>query len=377
MKKRTVLFVSNSSGFYGAEKVLYNCIRYLQSHFTIHVVVPGTGILAKKLAEIPGIKIHYITLLRFTKKPLDMISNAVNFWSFCNNLRKTLKVVKPDVIYCNSIRNVITAILARLFKYPVILHIHECNIKGFMGKLFALLVGFFPQKIIFVSEFVRKTFAKDYPAVTDKSLIVWNGIEEVDANNISYEAEAISKYKLIFPVLATVAQLEPHKRINDLIPAMELLKSDYPSAMLLIIGDGPLKETLNKQITDRKLQNNVSMLDYITDVISLLSVVDIFLCPFEDEGLPLVVIEAMTMKKPVVAAASGGLLEIVEDGKTGFFYPVGDIQALVEKIKALIASDTLRVELGLNGYMRVKKHFSIEKQMDLVKSVIDGVIADG
>lgn len=372
-KKSTILFVAHSADYYGAEKVFYSIVSHLQKDYEIHVAVPGTGILTEKLMTLPAIHMHHISLPKFTKKPLDHFYNLVHFGTFFCSFYNLLRRVKPDVVYCNTIRNFFTVMLSRLLGYRAVWHIHERNIKGFKGKMFALLVGVFPQKIIFVSEFVRKTFAKDYPAVTDKSLIVWNGIEEVNVNNVSYKAEAISKYKLIFPVLATVAQLEPHKRINDLILAMELLKRDYPSAKLLIIGDGPFKETLNKQIIDHKLQNNVYMLGYITDVISLLSVVDIFLCPFEDEGFGLVAIEAMTMKKPVVAAASGGLPEIVEDGKTGFLYPVGDIPALVEKIKELSSSEMLRTEFGLNGYRMAKEEFSLEKQMRLIKSVIDGV----
>lgn len=374
-KKSTILFVAHSADYYGAEKVLYSIMNHLQKDYEIHVAVPDTGILTEKLMALPAIHMHHISLPKFTKKPLDHFYNLVHFGTFCRNFYNLLRRVRPDVVYCNTIRNVLTVMLSRLLGYCAVWHIHEKNIPGLLGKVFSIIAACFPVRTIFISRYVMQTFVDDYPAVLNKGVIIYNGVEEMESGDALNPPLLPIKHGSQFPVLAVMAQLAPSKRIADTVSAMAAIRRNYPTALLLIMGDGILKDEINRQIIDQQLQDNVHLLGYVRDLGRIMPAVDIFLCPFEDEGFGLVAIEAMSTKKPVIAAASGGLPEIVEDGKTGFLYPVGDITALVEKIKELSSSEMLRTEFGLHGYRRAKEEFSLKKQIRLIKSVIDGVIA--
>lgn len=375
-KKSTILFVAHSADYYGAEKVFYSIVSHLQKGYEIHVAVPGTGILTEKLLTLPEIHMHNISLPKFTQKPLDHFYNLIHFWTFFLSFYNLLRRVKPDVVYCNTIRNFLTVMLSRLLGYRAIWHIHEKNLSGFLGKVFSIIAACFPDRTIFISRYVMETFVDDCPAAINKGVIIYNGVEEIESGDALNPPLLLIKDGPQFPVLAVIAQLAPSKRIADTVSAMVAIRRNYPTALLLIMGDGILKDEINRQINDQQLQDSVHLLGYVRDLRQIMPAVDIFLCPFEDEGFGLVAIEAMSIKKPVIAAASGGLPEIVEDGKTGFLYQVGDIPALVEKIKELSSSEMLRTEFGLNGYRRVKEEFSLEKQIRQIISVIDGVVAE-
>ena len=81
----------------------------------------------------------------------------------------------------------------------------------------------------------------------------------------------------------------------------------------------------------------------------------------EKEGIPRVIMEAMALQKPVVATDVAGTRELVINGKTGFLVPLGDTDAMVEKVKLLAADASLRGKMGACGLRRVSEHFNDTK----------------
>lgn len=369
--KKKILFISHTSNLHGSETILSNIIKSLNDQFSVYLIVPKPGLLVDKLLAVRGITIHYLPLPIFSLRPWKLINFFSWLLPFSFFLLRKIRSIKPDIIYCNTICSYVPVILADFMKCRTIWHIHERNKKKIMGQVYAFIALKFPHRIVFISEFVKQTFVSYYPKIADKSEVVYNGIDQGLLESNMFEPIELKQINGQFPVLASVAQLVPHKRLHDLIFAMRSLVKDYPTAKLLLIGDGILHSKLEKMIMQHKLQQNVFLLGYISQAGRVLSQVDIFLCPFKDEGFGLVAIEAMAMKKPVIAADSGGLLEIIKDGESGLLYPVGDVTCLVGKIKMLINSDSLRREVGLSGYKRVRESFSLEKQTRLVKNIID------
>ena len=135
------------------------------------------------------------------------------------------------------------------------------------------------------------------------------------------------------------------------------------------------RSQLEGNIEKRGLQNKIILKGYVKDMASFLDTADIVLCPFQDEGFGLVALEAMARKKPVIAADSGALPEIVEDGKTGLLYPVGNFVALVEKIRQLAESPEMGYRLGQQGFLRATQDFSGPLQVEQIRGVIEDVSA--
>jgi L-malate glycosyltransferase len=374
--KPVILFIAHSAELYGAEIVLLNLVTYLQGAYSIYVAVPGQCPLEERLKEIPGINIRYFRLLRFTKKKTDVFHNMLHFVAFSYDFVKLLKEVKPDLIYCNTIRNIVTVLLARLLKQKTILHIHEPNITGIMSGLIARISLLVPNKTIIISEFVRQTYLQHHNLTTDNSIVVYNGVSDAGAVASAHSDEQLSGYELEAPVLATIAQLIHRKRLGDIVMAMETIIEEYPTTTVLIIGDGFLKNELQQQIAAAGLGERIHLVGDRDDATAMLSRVDIFLCPFENEGFGLVAIEAMMKKIPVVAAASGALPEIITDGRSGILYPVGDIAAFAAGIKRLVASEELRREYGVNGFLQVQERFSLCSQMEKIRQIIDDLVIE-
>jgi glycosyltransferase involved in cell wall biosynthesis len=371
--KKTILFVSHGAYFFGAERVLYDIIKNLRHKYFIHVLVPGQGILTDKLSALEGITFYSFHMPKLTKKPVGLLKYFFALLPFCIHFMALINTIRPDLIYNNTTPSHLPPLLAKVQGVPCIWHIHERSKEGIAGKIYGSLVNRYPQRIVFISCFVQSTFASAYPGILDRSRVVYNGIEP-DSEPVS-AVGLKDKYRLGFPVICTIAQLSPQKRLGDIILAMSSVVKLYPQARLLIVGEGEQRPELEALISENGLSDLVHLLGYVPDVRPVLVAADIVVCPFEGEGFGLSVVEAMAVKKPVVASASGGFLEIIEDGRSGLFFPVGDIELLVEKIKELIESESKRLDVGQAGYRRVTEQFSIGRQMRDITGLIDNMIS--
>jgi len=99
-------------------------------------------------------------------------------------------------------------------------------------------------------------------------------------------------------------------------------------------------------------------------VYPVLAAMDVYVHPALMEGFGIAVLEAMAMRKPVVATTTGGLPEIVQDGQTGLLVPPGEPNALAQAIVNLLQDSTRRVAMGRSGRSRVETIFTVEAMMD-------------
>ena len=129
------------------------------------------------------------------------------------------------------------------------------------------------------------------------------------------------------------------------------------------------KEALQKEINKNRLDNIVILTGFKTEAISYINAMDIFVLLSEREGLPRVILEAMLMKKPVVAANIAGPTELVADGKTGYLIQLGKFEDAASAVAKLVISPALRKEMGMNGYHRVIKEFTIDNYIQGVEKI--------
>jgi len=164
-------------------------------------------------------------------------------------------------------------------------------------------------------------------------------------------------------VIGQVARLNEQKGHTFLIDAAASIIEHQPRAKFVLVGDGPLRSEIEEKIRSKNLQDHFILLGFRQDVPDLLPLFDVFTLPSLYEGLPNVVLEAMATALPVVATPVDGTKEAVVDNETGFMVPVGDTQALAEKLLLLIHDAQLRNKLGSAGRRRVEEHFSLQGQV--------------
>jgi glycosyltransferase involved in cell wall biosynthesis len=165
------------------------------------------------------------------------------------------------------------------------------------------------------------------------------------------------------PVVGNVSALAAHKGQKHLIAAAKLVLRDVPDARFLIVGEGELKDQLERQIKQLALERHVLLTGFRSDALGLMKSFDLFAMSSVTEGLGSAVLEAMTCGRAVVSTRAGGLPEAVVDGETGLLVPPHDEPALAEAIVALLRDPVRRVAMGEAGRARVVDTFSVERMV--------------
>ena len=161
-----------------------------------------------------------------------------------------------------------------------------------------------------------------------------------------------------------VGRLNYYKGLQYLIEATKEI-----AANLVIIGEGPLKNSLRNKAKELGIEGKIFFLPFMTqeELVNFYKTCSVFVLPsiFKSEAFGLVLIEAMACGKPVISTDIGtGTSFVNQDGVTGFVVPPKDSQALAQAIKKILENKKLAQELGRNGLERVRKKFSLEKMLE-------------
>jgi glycosyltransferase involved in cell wall biosynthesis len=161
-------------------------------------------------------------------------------------------------------------------------------------------------------------------------------------------------------VLVAAGRLSIEKGHRDLVEALARL--DDSSVSAVILGSGPEQTALERQIRTAGLTDRVVLGGFRQDVLRCLAGADLVVNPSLTEGLPNVVLEAMSVGTPVVATDVGGVSEIIEHGKTGWLAPAADPATLAGALRRALAPDAPRDVVAVAGQARVKAAFTFEEQ---------------
>ena len=161
-------------------------------------------------------------------------------------------------------------------------------------------------------------------------------------------------------VVGNVARLVEQKDQRAIVDAAPLVIERFPDTRFVVVGDGPLREELER----RRGRTPFEFTGARDDVPELLAGFDVFAFPSRFEGLCLAVIEAQAAGVPVVATPVGGIRETVVDGETGLLVPVGDPAALAEAVGRLLGDPALAVRLAAEARRRVRDRYSVERMVE-------------
>lgn len=224
---------------------------------------------------------------------------------------------------------------------------------------------------IAISNFIRAT-AERLGCPPERTRVLYIGIDEQRFTPTTQEHAR--------PLVLFVGRMVPKKGGEHLLRAMALVQQQLPTAELVFIGDGPLRQTLESQA---QALRNVSFLGAqpASVVREHLQRTSVFCVPSiaapngDNEGLGMVFLEAQAMAVPVVSFDSGGVSEGVGHGVTGLLARPGDDAALAEHLLRLLQEPALRRQMGQAGRARVEQLFSLRRQTALLEDLYDEIIA--
>lgn len=182
-------------------------------------------------------------------------------------------------------------------------------------------------------------------------------------------------------VIGTVGRLTAVKDQQTLLRAVAELRRIAPALFrrvrLVIVGDGPLHQTLNDLIEKYELGETTWLPGDRDDVPELLAAMDLFVLPSLGEGISNTVLEAMAAGLPVIATAVGGNVELVADGVNGRLVPAANPPVLAAALKTLLEDDRSRLRQGANARQRVCERFDWNRTVDAYLSVYDDLLQAG
>ena len=173
------------------------------------------------------------------------------------------------------------------------------------------------------------------------------------------------------PLAGAIGALVGHKGHRYLIDAAAQVVREVPDARFVILGEGDLRASLEKQIADLHLEKHVILGGFRPDVLSLLKGFDFFVMPSVTEGLGTSLLDAMACAKPIVASRVGGIPEVVVDGKTGILVPPKDPDRLAQAIVRMMQDRALAASMAEAGYARVTERFTVERMVEETLAVYE------
>ena len=156
------------------------------------------------------------------------------------------------------------------------------------------------------------------------------------------------------PLILALGRLHINKAFDDLITALHKL----PNAFAWIAGEGPLEDKLKSHAESLGVIDRLRFLGWRTDIPSLLSTANIFVCPSRIEPLGNTILEAWAHRIPIVACNATGPSNLIASGETGLLTPIGDPEALANSINTLIENKALARRLTESGYAMYEANFT-------------------
>jgi N-acetyl-alpha-D-glucosaminyl L-malate synthase BshA len=166
------------------------------------------------------------------------------------------------------------------------------------------------------------------------------------------------------PMVMHASNFRPVKRVAAVVEIFRRIHARVP-ARLVLIGDGPDRADVERQVAEHGLEDVVGFAGEQHDLVPWLSAADLFLLPSEQESFGLAALEAMACEVPVVASRVGGLPEVIDDGRTGYLCAPEDLDGMAERGVALLADRDLRSRIGSAAAADVRERFCADRIVPL------------
>jgi glycosyltransferase involved in cell wall biosynthesis len=370
-----------SQAFFGADSTIHaELMRHLdRSQVEVHVACTSerhenaTTSALRRIAAIPDVRLrptnfgptlHGVSSAAATRRLVQAPALALSLLQLAAYIRvHHIAVIhateKPrDALYA--------VVLGKLTGARTVIHMHVA-FEGWLSRWvnWALRRA---DGIIAISDFVADSLvAAGYPrervTVVPNSLDLGGWDPTIDGADVRRELGLAPTA----PVVGIASRLFKWKGHGFLLEAIARINTRLPGARLVIVGEddpradpygGSYRSALQAQARELHVEENVLFTGFRTDIPRLMAAFDVFAHPSWEEPFGMVFLEAMAMRKPVVAWASGGAPEVILNGQTGLLAERGSVDSLAEALLTLLTDEPLRRRLGEAGRRRVETVFT-------------------
>ncbi|HEY8099314.1 MAG TPA: TIGR03088 family PEP-CTERM/XrtA system glycosyltransferase [Burkholderiaceae bacterium] len=358
--------------FGGLETLLAECVNCMPAHKYRHAIVCLTDYtdFAKKITQ-PGVEIFALH-----KAPGLALDTHARLW-------KLLRKLRPTILHTYNLAAIEYAFTATLAGVPVRIHAeHGRDASDPEGKnrkhnlLRRWLVPFIDCYIPVSGDLQR--WLKNAVGVPDaKNLLINNGVdtERFKKDSSQKNSSALWDVPQDGFVIGTVGRIQDVKNHAGLIDAFIELQARLPEQKarlrLAIVGDGPLRKTIEEKIASAGIENVVWLPGARTDIADIMQTFSVFALSSIAEGTPVTILEAMSIGLPVVATHVGGIPALVVDHATGILVPPNDADALASALVTYIEQPAIAKQHGAAGRERIERQYSVTAMLAAYTALYD------
>ena len=350
-----VLQLTSSLGFYGAEQMILTLLTALDREL-FHVSLAA---LQKKKASSTAI------VSAATAAGIEAVTLPCRGWldwDAIRGLRSLIEKENIDILHCHEPKSrLYGAVVSKMTGIPIVATHHLWTRQNLRTKLVesidaAVLHGC--DKVVGVSNSVAESMRRVLVS-SQRIEVIPNGID-LSGSRDDLKGDEVRRSLGIprdVPVIGAVGRLDMQKGHDRLIEAAGKIIDAGQDAFYVILGEGVERPRLEALVRDHGLSSRVLLPGYRSDVRSCLSMMDIFVMPSRREGTPMALLEAMAMKKPVVATAVGGVPDVLTDGIDGIVLPENGV-GLSDALLKLLRDPAFALQIARAGRRRVENEFS-------------------
>jgi glycosyltransferase involved in cell wall biosynthesis len=378
---KKILYVNHVGLISGAERVLQNLIARLnRAEFEPVIAIPESGKLFTELTN-QGMKVYPIQtpLLIRTYNPVKLCRYIIDFYKVTKRLNVIIIQENISLLHANSFSAHLYSILAaKITKRPIIWHMHDIITPRWFNKPVVWFAGKMANKIVAVSNAVRDSLLK-FGIAEDKIQTVYNGMDCEISVPTALERQQIRNEFAISDhtvVITMVGAITPWKGQHILLQTAVKLASSIPSVRYLLIGDILLdsdkvyQQNLLNIVKQNQLESQIVFTGFRSDVSKIMAASDIIVhSSVKPDPLPTVILEAMALKKPVIAARIGGVPEIIESGITGLLFIPENVTELATAVNQLVINQNMRERIGEAARKRIEQSFNIIQNIFQIESI--------
>ena len=334
-----------------------------------------------------------IRVVLVSAKWIKFLGRPLLVWLSVKDLIKIIKDNEVDTVHAHNFAAGFSAgIAARFAGVPMVMSVHQdiseyvTSSPNKIRRMLSILRGqislsvykisaFLSKRIVCVSEFVKQSMAKN-GFNCKKVEVICNGINIASEKQFSLQG----KFRKLLGItsgnilIASVGRLHQVKGYKYLIESAKSILKSHEKVKFVLIGEGDERKTLELQVEEAGIESSFLFAGHRDDVLDILEEIDIFVLSSLSEGFPTVLLEAMAMKKPVIATRVGGVPEIIEHERDGLLVESCSSSQIVEALYRIIDDNALKNMISKNGYDKVKGQFSIDVQVNKFDKIYKKVL---
>lgn len=376
----TILFVTHYAGFYGANKSLYSLMLLLRERYGVRpiVLLPNAGQMCNMLhkAGIPYKVSHYYWWVNDNHGLFQWLLNKrkqlINYFRI-PKLCRLFSENKPELIYTNSVCVNVGILMAERLGLPHIWQARESLSQFSLSlslvlsrKLWALPAT---KAHIMISEYMMDYYRPYLP--NDRMVRIYNGVDLPNEQRERKQNELVGRLKV-----AMTGLISPQKNQIELLQAQAILKDRGVEIESYFYGFGKeyYYNQMKQYIAEHHLEDIAHVVGHTDDVFRALQDMNLGVVCAHDEAFGRTTIEYMLMHMPVVVSDSGANPELIEQGKTGAIYPLGNVETLADAIENYVKHPELLQKQGDEAARVAKRDFSASRNAEQIYRVIKSAV---